>query len=109
GTFASHERMFDQPIVRVRIEDGRGERISENATVNYSLSFSRDGGKLAYRSVEPRTMGDVVVRDMTTGRTVRITDVNPEIRTFEPGDLQPIKWRSFDRMERGGALLPPPD
>jgi dipeptidyl aminopeptidase/acylaminoacyl peptidase len=108
GTFASHERMFDQPIVRVRIADGRAERISENATVNYSLSFSRDGGTLAYRSVEPRTMGDVVVRDMTTGRTVRITDVNPEIRAFELGDLKPITWRSFDGMEIWGLLLTPP-
>jgi dipeptidyl aminopeptidase/acylaminoacyl peptidase len=108
GTFASHERMFDQPIVRVRVEDGRAERVSENATVNYSLSLSGDGGKLAYRSVEPRTMGEVVVRDMTTGRASTITDVNPELRNLELGELKPIMWRSFDGMEIWGLLLTPP-
>jgi dipeptidyl aminopeptidase/acylaminoacyl peptidase len=108
GTFASHEHMFDVPIVRVRIGDGRAERVTEGATANYSLSVSRDGGTIAYRSVEARTMGDVFVRDMRTGRNVRITDVNPELRQLELGELSAIRWRSFDGMEIWGLLLTPP-
>jgi dipeptidyl aminopeptidase/acylaminoacyl peptidase len=108
GTFASHEHMFDVPIVGVRRSDGRAERVTDTATANYSMSLSRDGGTLAYRAVEPRTMGDVVVRDMSTGRAVRITDVNPELHGLDLGELNAIKWRSFDGMEIWGLLLTPP-
>jgi dipeptidyl aminopeptidase/acylaminoacyl peptidase len=111
GTFARRDRMFDQPIVRVRLSDGRADRVSESATVNYSLSVSRDGRTLAYRSVQARTMGDVVVRDMSNGANggaSRITDVNPELRALELGDLKAISWRSFDGMEIWGLLLTPP-
>jgi dipeptidyl aminopeptidase/acylaminoacyl peptidase len=108
GTFARRDRMFDQPILRVRLTNGEVERVSEDATVNYSLSVSRDGLKLAYRSVEARTMGDVFVRDVTTGRAVKITEVNPELQQLELGELKAIKWRSFDGMEIWGLLLTPP-
>src|SRR2546427_6805756 len=110
GTFARRDRMFDQPIVRVRVSDGHAERVSGDGTVNYSLSFSRDGRTCAYRSVEARTMGDVVVRDMsgTGGRASKITDVNPELRRLDLGELHAVKWRSFDGMEIWGLLLTPP-
>jgi len=52
-------------------------------------------------------MGDVVVRD-ASGRVVRITDVNPELRQLELGELKAITWRSFDGMEIWGLLLTPP-
>ena len=41
--------------------------------VNYSMSISRDGRTLAYREVEPRSMGEVVVRDLAIGRTTTLT------------------------------------
>jgi hypothetical protein len=63
GTFARGEQMFEMPVVRVWLEDGRAERVVTVATVDYSLSLSRDGRTLAFRAVEPRTMGDVVVLD----------------------------------------------
>ncbi len=106
GTFASAEHMFEQPIVRVWIESGRSERIL--AAVDYSLSLSRDGTRLAYRAVEGRTMGDVFVLDTASGRTTKLTEVNPELRGLEQGELKAIKWRSFDGMEVWGLLLTPP-
>ncbi len=106
GTFASGEHMFEQPIVRVWLETGRAERIG--GTVAYSLSLSRDGARLAYRSVEGRTMGDVFVLDTASGRTTKLTEVNPELRNLEQGELRAIAWRSFDGMEIWGLLLMPP-
>ncbi len=107
GRFASREHMFEQPIVRVWIEDGRSERLSSPA-LDYSLSSSRDGARLAYRAVEGRTMGDVFVQDNARGRTAKLTDVNPELRGLETGELKAIQWRSFDGMEVWGLLLTPP-
>jgi dipeptidyl aminopeptidase/acylaminoacyl peptidase len=108
GTFGRGEHMFEQPIVRLSIEDGRAERIVPGATVDYSISLSRDGRRMAYRAVEGRTMGDVFVLDTASRRAAKITDVNPELRELALGDLKPVSWRSFDGMEIWGLLLTPP-
>jgi dipeptidyl aminopeptidase/acylaminoacyl peptidase len=100
--------MFDQPIVRVRIEDGHAARVTSNAAADFSLSVSNDG-RLAYRGVEGRTMGDVFAMDAATGIATKLTDVNPELRDFALGALSVVKWRSFDEMEIFGLLLTPPD
>ncbi|MBI4427942.1 MAG: S9 family peptidase [Ignavibacteriales bacterium] len=109
GTFGRNEHMFEQSVVRVWTASGKSERVAGETTANYLLSISRDGTKLAYKRVEPRTMGDVVVHDMATGRVSKITDVNPELRDFALGSQKVIKWRSFDGMEIWGLLLTPPN
>ena len=108
GTFASREHMFEQPIVRVSVDDGHAERVVPGETVDYSLSLSADGRRLAYRAVEGRTMGDVFVLDTTNGRATKITDVNPELHDLALGELKSVKWRSFDGMDIWGLLLTPP-
>ena len=106
GTFASAEHMFEQPIVRVWIDSGRSERLP--GAVDYSPSLSRDGARLAYRAVEGRTMGDVFVLDTASGKTTKLTEVNPELHGLELAELKAITWRSFDGMEIWGLLLTPP-
>ena len=107
GPFASREHMFEQPIVRVSL-DGHAERIIPGETVDYSLSFSADGRRLAYRAVEGRTMGDVFVLDTASGRSTKLTDINPELHDLALGTLKPVKWKSFDGMDIWGLLLTPP-
>ena len=108
GTFASGAQMFEMPVVRVPLESGRAERVSNRPTVDYNLSMSRDGRTLAYRSVEARTMGELVVRDMVHGTVRTVTDVNPRLKAHALGRLEPVSWRSFDGMEIWGLLLTPP-
>ena len=107
GTFATGEQMFEMPIVQVDVASGAATRwVEAGRVVDYSLSISRDGRTFAWREVEPRSMGDVVVR--TTERTQKITTVNPQLQQLALGDLKPIKWQSFDGMEIWGLLLTPP-
>jgi dipeptidyl aminopeptidase/acylaminoacyl peptidase len=108
GTGQRREHMFEQPIQRVNLETGASEVVTPEPMVNYSLSLSRDGKRLAYRSVEAETMGDIVVQDLPGGRPTRITSVNPELEELEFGNLEPTHWRSFDGMEIWGLLLTPP-
>ena len=108
GTFATGKHMFEMPIVRVNVDSGSADAVVSGAVVNYSVSVSRDGHTLAYRQVEPRTMGDIVVRDVASGRTATITHVNPELAQFALGRLNAISWRSFDGKEIWGLLLTPP-
>jgi dipeptidyl aminopeptidase/acylaminoacyl peptidase len=77
-------------------------------TVDYSFSLSRDGRRLAYRAVEGRTMGDVFVLDTPSGRSTKLTEVNPQLRDLALGEMKAVKWRSFDDMEIWGLLLTPP-
>src|SRR5687768_8737578 len=108
GTFATGAHMFEMPIVRLWLADGKAERLGGGATVEYSMSLSRDGRILAYREVRARTMGDVVVMDVASRKTQRITEVNPQLKDLALGDLKPISWKSFDGMEIWGLLLTPP-
>ena len=108
GTFATGAQMFEMPIVRVSLADGKAERLGSGATVEYSMSLSRDGRTLAYREVRARTMGDVVVMDVASRRVQRLTTVNPELNDLALGELKPISWKSFDGMEIWGLLLTPP-
>jgi dipeptidyl aminopeptidase/acylaminoacyl peptidase len=108
GTFGRRAHMFEQPIVRVSIDSGKAERVDSGQTANYSLTISRDGSKLAHRAVEPRTMGDVVVTDAATGRSTKLTDVNPQLHDLALGEMKAISWRSFDGMEIWGLLITPP-
>jgi dipeptidyl aminopeptidase/acylaminoacyl peptidase len=100
--------MFDQPIVRVRVDSGKAERVP-GSVLAYNLSLSRDGSRLAFRSVEGRGMGDVVVLDLPKGSPKKLTDVNPELASLDLGKLDVVHWRSFDGMEIWGLLLMPPN
>jgi dipeptidyl aminopeptidase/acylaminoacyl peptidase len=108
GTFATGAQMFEMPIVRVTLADGKAERLGTGATVEYSMSLSRDGRRLAYREVRARTMGDVVVMDVASRTTQTLTAVNPQLKGLALGELKPISWKSFDGMEIWGLLLTPP-
>jgi len=109
GTFGRADHMFEQPVVRLTVADGRAARLGSGPTVVYSISRSDDASRLAFKQVGARSMGDVAVMDVATGRVTTITDVNPELRRFALGDLKPVKWRSFDGMEIWGLLLTPSD
>jgi dipeptidyl aminopeptidase/acylaminoacyl peptidase len=108
GTFGRAEHMFEQPVVRLSVADGRAERLGSGPAVAFSIGVSKDGRRAAYKSVDARGMGDVVVMDVASGRATTITDVNPELRELATGELKPVKWRSFDGMEIWGLLLTRP-
>jgi dipeptidyl aminopeptidase/acylaminoacyl peptidase len=117
--------MFEQPLLRLWL-DGRRTELDPGPFVHYSPSFSRDGKRLAFRSVEAQSMGDVFVLDLAgqagrgphadrasqaggaQGPPRRLTEVNPELAELALGKLEPIHWRSFDGMEIWGLLLTPP-
>jgi dipeptidyl aminopeptidase/acylaminoacyl peptidase len=110
-------RMFEQPLLRLWL-DGRSAELAPGPLVRYSPSLSRDGRRLAFRSVAAQTMGDVFVLDLAAhaepgadlrqGLPRRLTEVNPELAGLALGKLEPVAWRSFDGMEIWGLLLTPP-
>jgi dipeptidyl aminopeptidase/acylaminoacyl peptidase len=108
GTFATGAQMFEMPVVRVSLATGHAERVHQRPTVDYNLSLSRDGRTLAYRAVEARSMGDLVVVDLASGAARTVTRVNPDLADRALGRLEAVSWRSFDGMQIWGLLLTPP-
>jgi len=109
GTFATEAHMFEMPVVKVTLANGRAERLGdEHAALQYNTSLSRDGSAIAFREVGARDMGDLVVMDVATKKTRRLTNVNPELKQLALGEIKPISWISFDGMEIWGLLLTPP-
>ncbi len=104
----SGDGMFEQAIFRVWLRDGRLESLTPGPVVNYQLSISDDGSRIAYRSVESRNMGDLYVMTLADRRTARLTEVNPELRSLDLGEQKAIHWKSFDGKEIWGLLLTPP-
>jgi len=98
-TSGSAEHMFEQPIMRVWLDDGRIESLTPQPVVNFSLTFSRDGRYVAYKSVQHRTMGDVYVMSLSDRRATQLTEINPELHTMELGELKPVHWKSSDNAE----------
>jgi Dipeptidyl aminopeptidases/acylaminoacyl-peptidases len=54
-------------------------------------------------------MGEVALMDAANGHVTTLVDVNPELKDFALGNLEPVKWHSFDGMEIWGLLLTPSD
>jgi dipeptidyl aminopeptidase/acylaminoacyl peptidase len=109
GTFATGAHMFEMPIVKVALADGKAERLgNEKASLQYNMSLSRDGRTIAYREVGARDMGDLVVMDVRSKQARQLTTINPELKQLALGELKPISWKSFDGMEIWGLLLTPP-
>jgi len=100
-------RMFEQPLQRFWL-DGRREDLVPGPRVNYSPSFSRDGKRLAFRSTDPRSMGDVTVLDLPGGAPRTLTAVNPELKQLALAEQKAVHWTSFDGMEIWGLLITPP-
>ena len=104
----SGEHMFEQAIFRIWLDGDRLELMTPGRIANFSVSISGDGHRIAYRSVESRTMGDVVTMDLGVGRAEKLTDINPELHNMKLGVLEPVSWKSFDGKEIWGLLLTPP-
>ena len=98
--------MFEQPLQRFWL-DGRREDLVPGPRVNYSPSFSRDGKRLAFRSTDPRSMGDVTVLDLPGGAPRTLTAVNPELKQLALAEQKAVHWTSFDGMEIWGLLITP--
>ena len=108
GTFGRGEHMFEQPLVRVSVADGRAERLGSGPTVAFSISLSRDGRR--HRLQVGGGANDGRRRRASTSRAGarrRSPTSIPRLRDFALGDLKPITWRSFDGMEIWGLLLTP--
>src|SRR5206468_3783372 len=88
GTFSRGAHMFEQPIARLSVADGRAENLTPGNHVAFDLTISRDGTRVAYKGIDGNAMGDVYILDTATRRTTKLTVINPELNGLALGDLK---------------------
>jgi dipeptidyl aminopeptidase/acylaminoacyl peptidase len=108
---AMRQAMFESQLYEINIDPANetNESIDIRALTRgphqvYSLSINEAGDRMAYKISHGRSMGDVFVRQVSTGLETQITDLHPQMREIQWAPVEPVSWRSDDGMELWGLL-----
>jgi len=87
---------------------GDVKQLSQIEGVMGQTSFSRDCSVLAFTKSDTKHPDDVYVSTtLPIAEPARRTDHNPQVREFELGSSEVIRWKSKDGMEIEGILIYP--
>jgi dipeptidyl aminopeptidase/acylaminoacyl peptidase len=89
---------------------GTPKQLSNNHGVISSGSFSRDRSTIAFTFEDLQHPADVYVASVANvGTPTKLTDHNPQIRSYALGKSEVVRWKSKDGMEIEGILVYPVD
>jgi dipeptidyl aminopeptidase/acylaminoacyl peptidase len=95
-------------ISRIDIETGAFHKITDLMQSQWGASFSTNGETMAYLAQTPESGDDVWVTGKN-GRPVKITDFNPQTKSWLFGKVSEVEWKSSrDGLTRRGVLITPP-
>jgi len=86
---------------------GDSERLSCVLRGTGAFSVSGDGQRIAWIKSSASEPGDLYLRDLTSGREVRLTGVNPQVRDYPSVSVRTVRWKSKDGLEIEGVLRLP--
>jgi dipeptidyl aminopeptidase/acylaminoacyl peptidase len=96
-------------ISRIDINTGAFQRIADVMQSQWGASFSAVGGAIAYLAQTTESGNDLWVIE-GSGRPRRITDFNPQTKSWLFGKVSEVVWKnSKDGLTRRGVLITPPD
>src|SRR5262249_24071738 len=72
-----------------------------------AFSIAANGQSIAWVKGSSTAPGDLYVRDLKNGRDLRLSDVNPEVRSYPAVKTQTVRWKSKDGLEIEGVLRLP--
>jgi dipeptidyl aminopeptidase/acylaminoacyl peptidase len=83
------------------------ERLSYILTGTQAFSISGDGKRIVWIKSSASEPADVYLRDLESGREVRLSDVNPQVRDYPAVNARTVRWKSKDGLEIEGVLRLP--
>jgi len=95
------------PVARLSITDGNVEVISGPETAGrYLLAGSRSGA-IAWNQSDPR--GPAIIRYLPFGKqsSYEVADLNPQVRDWQTGEQEVVRWRNAGGDEMEGVLIKP--
>jgi dipeptidyl aminopeptidase/acylaminoacyl peptidase len=86
---------------------GDSERLGFAVAGTSAVSVNGDGSRVAWIKSSATAPGDVYLRDSHTGREIRLSDVNPQVREYPVVNARTVRWKSKDGLEIEGVLRLP--
>ena len=94
-------------IYSVDVDAGQVRPLTEGTDFYNSLSVSEDGKSLAFLRENAYEAADVYFTRLDDIKPKRMTDVNPQVKSWTEVETKIIRWRSFDGMEIEGIVHMP--
>jgi dipeptidyl aminopeptidase/acylaminoacyl peptidase len=107
--FSAAQRTFSH-LFRLDPETKTVARLAAaDASVASSVSFSRDGSKVAFLASDAKSMAEVFVAPATMQAPRKITDMNAQAASWTTSTLEVVSWKSQDGATIEGILHKPVD
>jgi dipeptidyl aminopeptidase/acylaminoacyl peptidase len=97
----------DLPIARLRVADGTIEMISDREAAGRFLLASSNSGALAWSQSDPS--GPAIIHYLPFGKrsSYEVADLNPQVRNWETGAQEVVRWRNASGDDMEGVLIKP--
>jgi dipeptidyl aminopeptidase/acylaminoacyl peptidase len=97
-------------LFSVPVAAGDAKQMSRLPGVMGQATFSRDLSIAAFTKSDLQTPNDVYIsRGTPVTEAIKLTDHNPQVRGFQLGKGEVIRWKSKDGIEIEGVLIYPVD
>ncbi len=94
-------------LFAVNTASGDSERLAYDVASTQAFSISGDGKRIAWVKSSASEPADVYLEDLESGRAVRLSDVNPQVRDYPAVNARTVRWKSKDGLEIEGVLRLP--
>jgi dipeptidyl aminopeptidase/acylaminoacyl peptidase len=88
------------------VASGGYRQLTSEKTLSYG-SRSKDGAVIAVTMDSPHLPSEVFVTDAAFASFTKLTDTNPQARSFALGETEVVTWKSSDGWDVEGVLLKP--
>ena len=78
----------------IDLNDGKAERLTDEARFLQSFSATKDGSKVAFLAYSGSEPTNVYVSNAESFTPKRLTDINSQLTDFQLGEQRVVRWDS---------------
>jgi dipeptidyl aminopeptidase/acylaminoacyl peptidase len=94
-------------VFRVPVAGGAPEPVFERPGGYGAFDLSSDGKMLAFNFEEAKSSEDLWVATSSGKEPKRVTDLNPQIKEYNLGETEVVRWKAPDGLDIEGILIKP--
>ena len=94
-------------LLRVPVAGGEPKAVFESPAAYGGVDLSPDGQSLAFTFEDAKTPTDIWTATGAGRGLKKLTDFNPQAKSFALGDIEVIRWKGADGLEIEGMLVKP--
>ncbi|MGI8497296.1 MAG: alpha/beta hydrolase family protein [Gemmatimonadaceae bacterium] len=94
-------------LYEMNVESEQVTPLLEGDQALWGFSIARDGVHAAYLASTVRSPGDVRVAKLRASKSVRLTELNPQLKAIRFGARRVVRWSSPDGTAIEGLLIEP--